>query len=167
MSENQCHNSYSFLARDWEHWPAPRIMQAGDIEFCQCTLHLLTFSISGFPAPRRELLGEEIDSSVWLQDSVQERAPVGNRKPPPSCFCFHSKINNGWFYWSQGSRLTKVELKTAKSFLLDSFWLCADFVHECWIKTRYELGVMALPCRSAHILDCWDTTVIFKHLLAF
>lgn len=45
--------------------------------------------------------------------------------------------------------------------------LTADFAHECWIKIRHELGVMALSCRSAHILGCCVTTVTVKHLLAF
>lgn len=97
-------------------------MQAGDVEFCQSTLNLLTFSISGFPALRRELSGEEIDNSAWLRDHAQERAPVGSWKPPPCCCFFHSKVNNAWCHWCQGNWLLKLRLKTAKSVLLGTFW---------------------------------------------
>lgn len=146
-------------------------MQAGDIELCQCTLHLLTFSISGFPALRRELLGEEIYCSACLQDGVQERAPVGNRKPLCS-FCFHSKVNNGWCHWSQGNWLSKLWLKTAKSVLLGTFWLpdCTVLTlltNIYWIKKRHVLGMIALPCRSACILDGGKTAVTTKPLLAY
>lgn len=98
-------------------------MQAGDTEFCQCTLNLLTFSISGFPALRRELLGEEIDNSAWMRDCVQEKAPLGNWKPPLCCCFSHNKVNNGWCQWSQGNRLPKLGLKAAKSVLPGMSWL--------------------------------------------
>lgn len=112
-------------------------MQAGDIELCQCTLNLLTFSISRFPALRGELLGEEIDNSAWLRDSVQDRTPVGNWKPPLCCCSFHSKVNNGWCHWSQGNWLLKLGLKTAKSVLPGTSWL-QERLH--WVCSQMSVG---------------------------
>lgn len=122
-------------------------MQAGDIELCQCTLNLLTFSISRFLALRGELLGEEIDNSAWLP--VQDRTPVGNWKPPLCCCFSHSKVNNGQCHWSQGNWLLKLGLKTAKSVLPGTSWL------QDWVCSQMSLGWKwgcVLPHRSAWVL---------------
>lgn len=112
-------------------------MLAGGIELCQCTLNLLTFSNSRFPALRGELSGEEIDNSAWLRDSVQDRTPVGNWKPPLCCCFFHSKVNNGWCHWSQGNWLLKLGLKTAKSVLPGTSWL-QDRLR--WVCSQMSVG---------------------------
>lgn len=127
-------------------------MQAGDIELCQCTLNLLTFSISRFPALRGELSGEEIDNSAWLWDGAQDRTPVGNWKPPLCCCFFHSKVNNGWCHWSQGNWLLKLGLKTAKSVLPGTSWL-QDWLR--WVCSQMSVGWKrgcVLPHRSAWFL---------------
>lgn len=157
-------------------------MQAGDIELCQCTLNLLTFSISRLPALRGELLGEEIDNSAWLWDSAQDRTPVGNWKPPLCCCFFHSKVNNGWCHWRQGNWLMKLGLKTAKS-VLPVLGLLTDV---CGMKRRMcsapQISLVfgrdswwcwdAVPLRATHSGDsvtltgCHRTAAAVQHLLA-
>lgn len=132
-------------------------MQAGDIEFCQCTLNLPTFSVSGFPALRRELSGEEIDNSAWLQDGVQEKASVGSWKPPCH-FYFHSKVNNDWGHWRQGNWLPKLGQKIAKSVLLDTFWLqdctmLSSLTKVYWMKPSMCFVWLFFPCRLVCVLD--------------